>query len=825
MFLLQNNLKDIIKPTELCGLLNVPIQSNKGLLVSECPRCHNPLWVLDTGFVCYNADCHFFAGNAVDYLAHREGGYAKALSTLFRLIPPSQLPGISTEQETVQKAAGEFIKMRRLFEFFLRRSQRDLPSSLGALQTIASLKMSGIDPTKLRKSIFIVEPQELTELLNICNDVDEKINFPTNAICTLFPYWSSHHEISTLFLHYTSERNAKYACLNPARFGFWGLADTRPDGLKFYARQNYMQAAAESCHFADIHKGYFCLAAALDARQPNLNQWMPKNMTYIYDPTQDRMLNTWSALQSTLNLDVIYATKDNLSSLHQRSSNWDSFLFEETIKRIQGDGVVTAESKLFLENANPNPQVRQRLVDHFRRVQEHAIATDLEVNWKTISIYQDDKLRLFENPHGYFACKSRSPLQHSISNFVFNFKHNLVFLDSVDIYHCGSMVFEGNEYPVSVNTKLLDSVVEIESVARRSKLSNAIDTGNSHLPVMRDRALAKYLVPYFRESVSRLPITNGVPFLGWSNDKQIFFGPHWMTKKGVIERAPYTFHPDMQVFRHYKNSVPLQGFASLADYPTVVCDVLSQTAALLARGFMNYQIKPIPVCNNAFAKQALAALFHLVGQVSEIQLNFNLRPSNEMQGLRGFPAVAYGYHTGQAERSVLPVFLMQENGLMFSDTLSEELLGRIASFGYHIFQRIPQWMQLTNGKEYVKQRGLFYASELAEEGKQIIENVLGINNWPKTHPPCLLLEKALRAIPYQDTEKFFSHNWAIQRIIFDYAKLNVDRTELELELRSLTDKVKMNASTVEVDSLALMPILENFYQGLPKLTPILGAVG
>lgn len=826
MFLLQNNLKDIIKPSELCGLLNTPIQENKGLLLTDCPCCHNPLWVLDTGFVCYNAGCRFFAGNSVDYLAQREGGYAQAIATLLRLIPPSRLPGIGTSDEIIQKGAGEFIKVRRLYEFFLRRSHRELPDSIAGLQTISSLKMMGIDPTRLRKSIFIVEPTDLAMLLSLCNDLDDKIVFPTGSICTLFPYWSSHHEVSTLFLHYTREQNAKFVCLNPARFGFWGLADTRPDGIKFFARQNYMQAAAESCHFADLHKGYFCLGAAMDARQPNLNQWLPPQMTYIYEPGKDRMLNTWAGLSSSLQLDVIQATQDNVSSLNQRPAPWNDFLLEETIRKIRAAGVVTAECKLFLENASPNPSVRQRLIDHFKRSQEYSIASDLETNWKTVSIYQDDKLRLFENPNGYFACKSRSPLQHSISNFIFQFKHNLVFLDSVDIYHCGAMVFEGNEYPISINTKLLDSVIEIESVARRSKLDlRATENSTSHLPVMRDRALGKYLVPYFRESVSRLPIVNGVPFLGWSNDKQIFFGPHWMSKKGVIERAPYIFHPDMQVFRHYRNTVPLPGFASQAEYPTVVCDVLSQTAALLARGFMNYQIKPIPVCNNAYAKQALSSLFYLVGQTSEIQLNFNLRPSNEMQGLRGFPAVAFGYHTGQAERSVLPVFLMQEHGLMFSDPLDEGTLGRIAAFGYHIFQRIPQWLQTTGGKEYVKQRGLFYASELAEEGKQIIENVMGIDNWPKTHTPCRLLEKILRSIPYQDTEKFFSHNWSIQRIIFDYGKLNVDRVELELELRSLTDKVWMKQTSVEVDSMALMPILENFYQGMPKLTPILSAVG
>ena len=490
---------------------------------------------------------------------------------------------------------------------------------------------------------------------------------------------------------------------------------------------------------------------------------------------------------------------------------WAPFMLDEIVRGIRSKGF-SGETQLLLDTAKLGAADMAKLIATLRQQGLHSALAALDLYLQQAPVFQQDSWSLYSTPAGYFAARG-DELRKAVTNFTIELETNLVFTDSSDLFHSGTVSFLGNRYPILLDHRHLDNPKDLEAVVRGAEAKGAKTDEEDVLPAVIEKTGLKLVVAHLRAAQARLPRAQGLSYLGWNRSKTRFCAPTWQTDITQKTDMRFTFHPDSEVLRAF-SAEPPEDMALTGKLSSGMCGMIAQLVAMTARTYMGLPIRPVRVQDSQAARRILLVLFGGLGQKEIYRLAFNVRYAEEVRHLRGYPILASGYTSGQIEKSALPAFLLTDVGIPVAGDIQETELLLASGVLRRALQSVAAWLLKTEGKAFVRERSISNDVELTREGQWLLKTVCGFEKWPDAPIRYQVIEQVLRMIPADQVPNYFQHHLAGQKVYFTYAPFasTVDLTTLELELRSRCESFKRTPTFFVMDALTSTQILNNYYQ-------------
>jgi hypothetical protein len=763
--------------------------------------------VLPTGLLCSNKDCFFRAGSIVDYMAVRTGSMRAAVELLVSQFK-EQIVQLSQYQssEIVPAITASAVAKRTLFEFFLRL-RLDASDNISHAQAKGFLAAQSIDYEHVKASVYPATAEDMLTLQRLAGNLGIDIVVPSGPVI-LFPYFGNHHSVAQVIA--VQGTRSHYIKLLPYRFSLFALNEGRPDSSCQLSYEFYEAATLNSrYHSFDPAKICYGLWHNPFTRKMGV---VPKQPIYLYNSDHDaKSINVVTAFSRSCS--GLLVSPDRGTPLP-----WNAFLVTEVIRRLRKAGSLTSEIRLFLDTARPALNEQTQIFSELKKFNLYTLAGEIADYMRAGPVFQADNVSLFETPEGYYITRKEGDYKTQVANFTVQLETNLTFPDSDELFHTGYLTFQGCRYPLMLENRSLDRAQDFESSARSALAHQDVEL----MPAVSDRAGVKHAQAYLRAMTATLPRVDGLMRLGWSGRRDSFVTPTCRIRETALE-THHVFHPSVDVLKSYRTT-GLEDLGYQGRLSPGLSALVAQATALVARSFLNLPVKPIQIRNSPSARHILLEVFRGLGQKEIIRLNFNIRANNtELRGTDGYPFVAYGYTTGQIERSTLPAFILGEEGTTLEGEVSTEELNYAAIMLCRAVCATAAFMIKTQGKDYRRQQAVSNETELAREGAWLIQEVCGME-WTQSPARYQMIEQMLRTTPLEKVEEVFSHYLAGQRLYIDLRLLDtsVDPVTLELELSHMTTSFAKTRNYFSVDALSGMLILNNFYEDKAFPNPITG---
>jgi hypothetical protein len=804
-------LDQIINPIELINLLGEELHIGlSGEYTTNCPKCESKLFILDKEFVCENSLCTFRAGSAVDYLvAKGVCGWDQSIETLNSILNNKLKNSIVYKNQKI--ITSQLKNKRKIFDFFLKNAFNGSQNNIKLIQYRSALRSQGLDPEALRHSVFIVTAQETEVLKELIKNVYPEKNINITGPHIILPYFVNYHTISHLLVLKTPDSKPEKINIMPSRTAFFSLLQRHPGCKKTKVAYTYAEAAKLNTQYSRVNPEMLCLHMMVDAKASGESFVLP-SATYIAIGENHSDLRVAGTLQRYI---PGLTVSENKVGLHADYAAIDAneFILKCVVKELKKNIPISS----ILPLVELDHKSRQALLVQLHANRYFAEADEVRNFFKTLPVYKDDKITLFSNPYGYSIKKHNNDIYtNNISNFTIELEQNIVFTESTDIFHAGSLLFNNDRYPLILKQEEIDKITELEKAARRATMG--VSNSEINIPTVMERSGAKYLTTYLREQVSQLPKTEGIPMLGWSPRRSSFYTPYFIADRKGSRVGKKYLHPVIPTLSSFTTDIS-DVCALHHDLPEVIVNILNQAAAFIVRTFLSMQTKPLPIYNNSEARRLLSEIFSALGQTTVLQLNQNMR-GEELPGVRGFPFYAVGYSSSQINKSSLSAFILCDAGANINENFSPDIIHKAQTTLKFITKKIAEWALQTQAENFQQERSVSRANAYSKEGSQVIVDACGLLSWPSSKTPFENLDNILSRIGIDEVKNYFISNVNIHKLqikneIFDVA---TNRQALEAELKSISKSVSFTKDTVDVDSESMLEALNSYYHTNPVLT-------
>jgi hypothetical protein len=644
------------------------------------------------------------------------------------------------------------------------------------------------------------------------NGLTQKLGFPDKRIPStggpylIIPFWKSHAQLSSWLVLRIKDMSAIHAVqLAPARFAITGLPHICPSQFTFLTDDPAVMFAYRK---PGVH------TVVHDSTAPDIG-FLPDNLAYIHN--KKRPLHIPTAI-SKVNGVTLYAAEK-----FKKPEVWELYLQQRWTEIVNtGDDV---DATLFLSTTELSPTLKQWFkkyaVDSGFRFYNR-IKDILE---KTGEVVFED-WKFWSSASGMFYQK-KNQVETIISNFYFDLRNTVVFPGREgEFFYGGYCMFDDTAYPILLSKEHTNKLDTLETAARAAWIRGAGQKEGSSFPALfeRSRNTSTMLQRVFSHLSARLPIVTGIPYLGWSVGRDYLYGGSWtMDNQGL--HTTHTYRDEtLDVFNYYDKQ--LKHLPEPVDYTeqlrTPICDIISQLIGTLARGYLNYTIKPLKFINDENSRGFFKRLFGMIGQASDVAVNPNGRAVSDVMGIKGFPFYASGYTPSMLSKSTAPVFALGDEGISIPK-LTEEDLDYVCKLFSYIFFSVGQWLINTQAQECKRYRGVLYSYELIMEGETIIRKVLDLASWPATSQDYTVVETFLKQ-EEANTLQLFAYDFSNQTV-----KITVpEKYELDglvAQWKSLSKLTKVDKRVIQVDALSANQVLENYYGKMPEVTIVTPTAG
>lgn len=811
------SLEQTTSPIEIVNLLGRDLyKCEQGNYTTKCPKCESKLYILDKEFVCENSNCTFKAGSVCDYLV--AGAYCKweqVIDTLNTILD-GRLNNTSVIKNK-KAIISSLQNKRKLFDFFLRIALKGSHNNMACLQYKSAIRSQGIDPDTLRWSVFIIGGEDVNILKGIINNTGDKRDFNFNSSCIVLPYFADYHTVSHLLVLNTPASRPEKIAVNPHRTSFFGLLQRHPNAKSTKLAYTYADAAKLNTQYGRMSPENICLHMLLDATA-NGTSFSLSNAEYVITEDTNDDFRAVAIIQKYI---PSLKVNSRQTSIYKDETSIPSykFIIDCLITNLRKGINISS----LLEMAGLTPGNKQELLNRLHQERFFDAADEVRNFFKTLPIYTDDKITLFSNPFGYTMKKnSKDACTTYVSNFILELEQNVVFAESTDIFHAGSIIFDGNTYPVMLKQEELDRPVDLEKAVRRATLGSPGE-GENNLPTIKERGAAKYLTNYLRDNISSLPRTEGLPILGWSPRRTSFYTPYFIAdRKGARVGKKY-FHPTNQCLINFTTDIT-DVSQLYTDLPEELVHIINQAATFITRSFLSMPIRPITLYNNTEARTLLSGLFVGLGQTSVSQLNHNIR-GEDNPGLRGFPHYAVGYTFGQANKSSLPAFIMCDAGVKIESIYDQSVIEQGRRTLKYIVQKVAEWAIKTDAATFTQAHSVSRTNAYSIEGSNVIIDACGLTSWPSSQTPFENLDNMLSSIRFDEVKQYFIKdiNRHVMQISKEALTVVKDIPGLERELQVISKQVQFTDTSLDVDAESMMDALNTYYHTSPVVTEIFNA--
>lgn len=801
-------LEQITSPLEIANLLGKDLnKEDSAYYTTTCPKCDNKLFIIDKEFVCENSNCVFRAGSVCDYLvAAGKCNWDNLLDTLNNILDNKLDSSILIKNKKLitQKLKDK----RKLFDFFLRIGIKGSINNMGVVQFKNALRYQGIDTDLLRWSVFVISGTDVDKFKSLINKPDLHID----DTCILLPYFSNYHTISHVLVLKSPKSKPEMLPAYPSRVSYFGLLHRHPNINNTRFAFTYADSAKLNTQYGRLSPENVCLHMYLDATQQGSSLSID-TAQYVITDENNYDFKAVSVLQKYVN-QLLVVTPQSYDNFNDTTISADDFLATRLIKEIKkGSSVVPLLEMVDLKNNS-----RQLLLKKLHENRYFDAAEEVRNFFQSLPIYSDDKYTLYKSPFGYSIKKTNKDSSSlSVSNFTIDLEENIVFAESTDIFHVGTVNFDGGQYPLIIKQEDIDRPNDLEKAIRKSTLSAPSDYG-TNLPTIKERGAAKHLITHLRECISCLPRSEGLPILGWSPRRTSFYAPYFIADKKGLRIGKKYFHPNNQSLSIFANDISDISHLHL-DLPTPITQIINQCAAMVARSYLSMPSRAIPVYNNAEARALLSSLFSALGQTSVSQLNHNIR-GEDSPGIRGFPHYAVGYVCSQANKSSLSAFILCDGGIVINEQFDASVLEKGKQTLKYVIQKVAEWAIKTEAASFSQVNSVSRGNAYSTEGCQTIIDACNLISWPSSKTPFESLDNLLSGIRLEEVKHYFVKdiNRHVMQIKKEVLKYVPDIDNLTKELQAISKRVDVTENTIDVDSDSMLEALSSYYHTTPAIT-------
>jgi len=804
----------------VAGLGFEPVKdTNTKNYTTNCPVCHNRLFVLPHGFLCENMNCDLKAGGVVDVLRYQQNlpDYHEAVSRLLEMFPERFHSHAYLREPKIQRAvAGHLQKRRNILEFFLRIA-RHVPATKYDCDLRNHLR-AGLGEDLFTKSPYLIFPiwesmQDAWEEFLTEQGVRRLPNLNRNSRPFIIPYFTNHHTLGALLYKSRFEDDSPQIFeVEPSKYQFSGLLQAGPYTNKYHLVPSYVGLAKQNLEFSNSAPTNVALGFLYKSSEVSIN-WMPAQATYIEN--KKRGHNKWTTLLNLgRDMDLRLSNGPGLSEdlpIVQRIVDvvYDTLLSagftQETLQLI--------DLLQLYDSASEALKVKLSAAGHH----ELTRGVVAHLKHKVLDVEGEDKL--IQTEDGYMH--SRKGVDTSISNFVVEFKRSIRFYGSPDVYYDVNLVNSQYTVPMLLPHQSLHQPRQLEKSLQQFPKNLITDHERKQIPipVMHETSGRRVgmLMRAFKKVCGKLPIAEGITSLGWTPDRKTFFGPSWVADEDGVRYARMVFHPGNPILSHYDpEEAPVRKVHT--QLPLDGQHMIAQIIAVIFRNFHNIPVMPVAVLREVASETLLRNMFAAIGQKTPIHFN----ESQWLRGvdLQGFPSYGTGCEYPKIKNIKQGVFMLSERGWSAVDTYSSDVYDLMGQTLRAVLHECLDWMLTGENVTFEYHRSVDPTCILSKEGKRVIERALGIE-WNIRTPTYNALDGLLSQIPFNKTHEFMKED--LNRQVFELKLsdlVEVDSTDLQMELRQFVGGVVVSDSSVTANIADMRQLVATYYQDVPHVEQV-----
>jgi len=803
-------LNNITSPLEIAHLLNKELVKTDDGYNTTCPVCAQKMMIGEHDFICSSDLCTFRSGSFVDFIVASEKIPWENIIDSLDTILDGRLNGTSILRD--KKDITKYLKAKRkLIEFFIRISLYGSDNNITCLQYKNLLRGQGIDPDITRASLHIIGNDDSIVLSNILNSLGVQIKLSGTNI--ILPYYSNYSTIANLILLRSPQSKPERITVHASRLSYFGLPSLDIYKNKIRLAYTYSEAAKLNTSYERVSPELKALHFLYDAKASGHYLDLPYSVYVITSGSNDNFRAVAMLQKYVKELKVDLRSVDFYNPNPEISA--EDYLSTDIINKIKEDKPYIQDLSIIeLSSAT-----KETLLSKLHSERYFDAAEEIRKLFRTLPLLSDDKHTLLFSPAGYSLRKNLDSSAPEIpaSNFYIELKENVVFTESLDIFHSGEMFLNGREYPILLKSDDIEKSSDLEKAVRAACVGVYSQDAGEGIPTIKEKVLMRLLTPYLKQKISELPKLEGVPMLGWSPRKTSFFSPYFIADRKGIRSGKKIFHPNIPALKLFSNDI--QNINILHNnLPEDIINVISQCATFIVRSYLGMPLKAIPVYNDTEARTLFRKLFQGLGQSSAYQLNHNIR-GEENPGVRGYPFYSAGHTFVQANKCSLSSFNLCDAGLKITETYDAYTIEKAAQTLRYVVQKVVEWSIQTEAEVFSQVDSVSRARAYAAEGSSIIANACNIESWPEVRSKVANIDRFLSSIKYGDIEKYFTrdinrHVVQIDRTVIDnsgYGESIID------DLKLISKCIQNRESYIDVDSESMLDALSSYYHAEPNM--------
>lgn len=795
-------------PIELVCSMGISVKEHNNNYITQCPCCGNSLFVLTTSFVCANNSCQFKAGSVVEFIAvHDKKNMRAALETYIEITKSKTQYALNDED--IDNIYNFIIFQRKLFDFFLKLSHTSNPSHIATVRQTGALQRTGISCEALKSSVYVLTKNDLVTLnqILVSNGLDAYVTSDTNAAIAL-PYFKDHHTISDIVVVTRLSRTPTRIKIQPSKLSWFGLLQLHPGCRDVDLTVSYADSMIFNTENAKLHPDRICLhyihnPTSLDGG------WVPEKATFLFNEEPDEYLSAISCLAQII---------PSLTISYKGAPRQDSktFTVSYCASVLEKEGL-SANAMLILESSRLTAEDRENIARRLHDRKQFALARKVMSMSKTQMVFFDEHNELYTSPDGYFVQKGKTGNKSYVTNFTIQVTDNIVFADSLDVFHRAKICVAGKEYVTVLRPQDIDKAQDLE-LSVRSKVDSS--DKNTTLPTIREKSLVRVVSSYLRDQISRAPQVEGIPFLGWNGHRTRFFGPFFSFQNTESVTKTMNFHPYVDEFGCFSNHTHFDRNFS-ESLPLPISKIISQAIAVVVRSYLNIPTKPIPIHNNKHGRVLIESLFEAIGQTKPLTINTNIR-QKELPGINGYPVYTTADTKNDVKNLPYPVFVLCDGGEVIDMEYAAPMLLSAGQSFRHVLYKVVEWLMRTKAKTFDQTTGVNYTDSYASEGSLVICEVCQIDKWLSSAAEFKNLESFLSKVSFDRAKDFITHDITRHVVTLDLSSRG--DTDIDLLCQELSalgaNYVEKSDGKITSDSLSLLTAIEHYYKKKPDVNEI-----
>ncbi len=787
-------MSDLLPPLKAVILANRQYWREDNVLRTHCPECGEDLWISEKSFVCLGHTCAFGRGSSMDYLARSVGGYLEALALASEEIP--------YYRERMESEARELKQRRALLEFAIRaeRQNLDMHKERVRLRQEFSTYVNA-PPSAFRRGHWFLTTAQSNELvLLLCElEIDPPPGMQGRP-CAVAPFWGNLHSLGALYTLGSRSLDFHITHVFPYRFSWFGLQQMSPEATRVAVFKDYMTALRQEERYKICDHLWFPTCVNVNARA-GLSGYRFDEHRYVLTPAEAfQLLPRWSLVEGFEN--AVFAVGSEEMTLIELMD----FLLESS--------QVNFDSFLDLCQAMKLPQgLRAHLLRRADMMPRRADGENLRDTLSRRLLTVDEKGAIYEYPNGYFV-EADNKLKQA-ANFTLKLEKMVCFSSQQESRYVGKAYFSGLELAFETTGPKLEQPGALEEMLRNQH-TLALGSGMGTSATITHPKEFRRVLEALRIQRAELPRFIGVSSLGWNHRYDTFFFPNLIINRQGIH-GNVSYHAEEAGEHHcWADNGPLPN-APPADPPEISPALAELISALIAQSLRLYHAKSTrlwPILNNDGRTNALK-LFEGLGQTSVMRLtqfsprNFDLN--------RGLPCLIALNNDLQAGKVRMAGAWLAERGQDLSKIDPAEI-ERASLLLPALLAEIVRRLTAGESVSYFEKRSVEPLSAIAEEGAALIRTDFW-PTWPKAgikwQAINTLLEVKEHVIPRSVTI-----DTTANALFFPcelWADLEMDPTNLAIELGLLNLDVRQKDKGISVDRPGMNRVFSEFYGKVPEL--------